>query len=81
MDKYILLRPDEDGNIITFIQEEEVQNIMELMDYYGVEKWITKFDDEHGQDVQYWKEGEAMLLEIKIKKPKIVEVVKKYELD
>ena len=78
MKKYILIQPDEDGNPITWLQSEELENIHDFMIDYGIKKFLDHLPAE--QDPQYWEDGEAMLLEVEIKQIVPVKVVEKYEI-
>ncbi len=79
MKKYILLHPDEDSNIVTWIGESELKDIIGFKEDYGVERFIDSFPDGNS-DPQYWGDGDAMLLEVTIKKVVPVKVVEKYEI-
>lgn len=69
MKYYLLLTPDEDGNPLTFLDEEELREFLaDPLEYAGVEKFLTRLD-ENGTDPNYWNDGEGMLLEVKILKP------------
>ena len=83
MSKYILLQPDEDGNPAHWINKEELDDIKQFMEDYGIEEFLSDFPAEDGEkekDPQYWKDGQAMLLEVKIKKVVPVKIVKRYEI-
>ncbi len=80
MSKYLLLIPDEDGNPLRWLDSEEVKNIEQLKEDYGIERFLTQEDLNKEDDPNSWEEGDAMLLEIKIKKVVPVEVVTKYEV-
>lgn len=55
MKRYILLKPDEDGCNVNILAEDEVKDIKQLMENYGVEKWKDSFAPE--ADVSYcWKQ-------------------------
>lgn len=64
MKKYLLIKSDEDGEPCSFY--EDIQDILDNPEDYGIEKFLTKIPD---KDPMYWEEGAALLLEIKILKP------------
>ena len=68
--KYMLIHPDEDGNIVTFLTSESLDKILNDPDEMGALDFLSEQDLEHkGIDPQYWKchdpEMECLLLEIK----------------
>jgi len=75
----MLIHPDEDGNIVSWIESEELKDIKQFMEDYGIEKFLDGFAVK--TDPQYWGEGKAMLLEYEIKKVKPIVVVEKYEIE
>lgn len=78
MSKYILIQPDEDGNPITWLDDNEVEDLIQLKEDYGVKEFLTKLPE--NKDPNYWEEGQVLLLEVEIKKVVPVKVVEKYEL-
>ncbi len=78
MKRYILIQPDEDGNPIRWLSEAEVKDIKQLMEDYGVDKFITSVPEP--SDPNYWDERTAMLLEVEIKDVVPVKVVEQYEI-
>ena len=77
--KYILIRPDEDGNPTSFIEEKEVEDMKQFLEDYGIEKLLTEIPTE--TDPQYWKEGSALLVSFSIKNVKIIETITKLVLE
>ncbi len=80
----MLLQPDEDGNIVRWVGREEVKNIKQLMEDYGIEEFLSDFPDgdmRKERDPQRWEDGQAMLLEVEIKKVVPVKVVEKYAIE
>lgn len=65
--KYALLHGDEDGNCITFLDDQELQ---ELLDDPEGNYGITDFVDELSDYPENWSEAEGMIVEIKQLKPK-----------
>lgn len=78
MKQYILIMGDEDGNPIKWLLDNDIKDIGQLMEDYGVTKWLDKLPDNN--DPNYWEMGWAMLLEVEIKTPKPKTVVKEWEL-
>jgi hypothetical protein len=76
--RYILLRPDEDGNPVTWVQEKELSDLALFKDEWMIERFLE--DVPKNPDPSYWKDGDAMLLEVTIKKVVPVTVVEKYEI-
>jgi hypothetical protein len=73
--KYILIQPDEDGNPITWLSDEETRDITKLMEDYEIQEWVSDMSDPN-----YWGDGKAMLLKVKVANPKPVKVIDKWEL-
>lgn len=74
---YLLIQPDEDGNPLRWITQEQVQDIKQLMEDYGISNWLY---DDPITDPNYWGEGNAMLLSVNVLKIIPVETVTKYEI-
>ena len=66
MKEYLLIQPSEDGEPCCFL--DDVQELLNNPEDYGVEKFLSSIPDE---DPNYWEEGCALLLKIKILKPKL----------
>lgn len=75
MSKYLLIQSDEDGNPIRWLAAEELQDVGQLMEDYGVQEWVSDMSDPN-----YWGEGKAMLIKYEIANPKPVKVIDKWEL-
>ncbi len=71
MDKYLLLKADEDGNHITLLDRQELFDL--FRDPVG-ERSITDFSSDPAllsKCISYWPRGTAMLVHIdRIEKPK-----------
>ena len=78
MKKYILIQPNEDGNPIYWLEDKEIEDIMELKEDYGIKRFLEKVPE--NSNPNDWEEGDALLLEVEIKVPKPVKIVEKYEL-
>jgi len=76
--RYILLRPDEDGNPITWVDSEELDDIKGLIEDYNIKRFLT--DVPRNPDPNYWVDGDALLLEVKVRRVVAVTVVEKYEI-
>ena len=71
MADYILIQPDENGNPIMFLHnEEELERFLSEPGEYGVEEFLDSIPN--NEDPNYWKTGTAVLAEIKILKLKTV---------
>lgn len=79
MKQYLLIKGDEDGNHITVITNEDLKDIKQLMEDYGVEIWRKSIDDSDSNP-NYWPDNEALLLEIEVKVPKPIKIVEQYEI-
>ena len=52
--RYIALHPDEDGNIVSFLDEEKLREMLEE-EYFGSVNFLSEDDlDNKGTDPQYW---------------------------
>lgn len=57
--KYIALHPDEDGNCITFLDEEKLRQMLEE-EYWGRVNFLSEKDlEEKGLDPQSWSYDRA----------------------
>ena len=75
MDEYILIQANEDGEPITWLSRDEVNDMLKNPEDYGVKRFIKSAVQD---DPNYWKEGDSMLLKVEILMPK--EVITKYVL-
>ena len=67
--KYVAIHPDEDGNIVSFLDEEKLNEMLEE-EYFGPVNFLSEKDlDEKGADPQYWSYHnptlDVLLLEVK----------------
>lgn len=76
---YILIHPDEDGNTVSFIPREELNDVKKFLENYGIKELFTEIPNE--KDPQYWDENSALLIEFSVKKIKAIKVVEKYEIE
>jgi hypothetical protein len=81
---YLLLKPDEDGECVKFINDEEMKDIKSLMEDYS----ICEFIEEYKEDPNYWRCdhgsfncGPGMLLKVECIIPKPVKVVEKWSIE
>jgi hypothetical protein len=64
--KYIMLRPDEDCRVVSFLTEKGLRTLLDdPVGYYGVEEFLTEADLKDNTNPMYWKEGQALVIEIK----------------
>jgi hypothetical protein len=68
--KYLLVQPNEDGNPLSFLDEQQLQRILDNPESYG----ITDFRNQLplNEDPNYWEDGTALLLKFEVLKPMIV---------
>jgi len=74
--KYALIQGNEDGRSVNYLEESEIENINQLMEDYGIDKWVEKYDDPN-----YWKDTEAMLVKIQVCNPIPKKVVNTWEIE
>ena len=79
MKNYIIIRRDDDGTSVSWLQEEELQDVKKLMEDHGIKNFLTEWSAYKTPD--YWEEGYAMLLEVKIKKVVPIEIVNSYKIE
>lgn len=71
MKKYLLIKSDEDGNPTTWLDETELQKMLEdPMGYCSVDTFIDHLPEK--EDPNYWPDGIGLLLEVKVLTPKSV---------
>lgn len=71
MAEYILIRPDDDGNPIMFLHNENaLEDFLSETNEYGVDRFLDTIPKQ--EDPNYWDTGTAILAEIKILKLKTV---------
>lgn len=75
MSRYLVIRPNEDGNPLNFIDKSELGNITQFMEDYGIDKWTESYSDPN-----YWDEGAAMLLKFSCVNPVVKKVIETWEL-
>jgi hypothetical protein len=80
MTRWLLVKGDEDGNPITWLDEGDLER---LLGNPEEERGVTRFLAEvpEREDPNYWPEGVAMLLKAEVVVPKPVDVVKKWSVD
>ena len=78
---YLLIRGDEDGKPVTFLDAKGLKHLLEDPGYYGVAKFITREELETDpkafsnsisefEDPGYWKDDVALLVKLEIAEPK-----------
>ena len=67
MSQYLLIKSDEDGNPNIFIDQDINEVLKSVTEDYGVEDFMYEIPDE--TDANYWGDGIALLLEVKVLKP------------
>ncbi len=71
MRKYLLLKSDEDGDVTTFLNDADLDELLtNPTEYIGVEGFITEVNDD--TNPMDWDEGEALLLKIEVLVPEVV---------
>lgn len=63
--KYLLIQSNKGGEPCTFL--DDIQDVLDNAEDYGIAKFLDSIPD---RDPNYWEEGEALLLEIAILRPK-----------
>ncbi|KKL59935.1 hypothetical protein LCGC14_2210340 [marine sediment metagenome] len=62
---YILLQPDEDGNVINLLDETALRILLNNpRDEFGVHKFLSEKTFKQNSDPMYWNEGDAVLLKV-----------------
>jgi len=76
MKKYALLRKDDgDGSFYYFLKPGQENNLVQVMENHGIKEFVSEFDPyKHGM-------YKAILIEYKVKVPKVVKVVEKLVLE
>lgn len=82
-ENYLIIQPDEDGNIVDFVTRKELEEYLIAIQEYKEEykPVFVDFDRGLGQNVQYWKENEVLIVKCETVIPKVVESVIKYSID
>jgi hypothetical protein len=70
MARYMLIRPDEDGNPIRWLDEIALQEVLDDPAAYGIKAFLAKTDmpDVYG-DPNYWSPGIGLLLRVEVVTP------------
>lgn len=79
MKNYLLLIPDEDGNPIRLLGDEEIKDISQLKEEFGIKEFLDDWPETI--DPNYWGDGVAMLLKVKVLKVKPKKVVEKWTIE
>lgn len=67
-ERWILIRPSEDGNPITYLSESGLAALLaDSVGEYGVREFLPAVPDE--RDPNYWREGTALLLRAEVVVP------------
>jgi hypothetical protein len=73
MKRYVLVKSDEDGNPMSWIQAGDLDDIVQLMEDYGIKRFMD--DVPNDTDPNYWARGDALLLEVRVLRVRPKEVV------
>jgi hypothetical protein len=68
-----VVKGDEDGNPLSWLQPGAMDDIAQLMEDYGIKRFMDDVPDK--SDPNYWNDGEALLLEVRILRVRPKEVV------
>lgn len=80
MTRWLLVKGDEDGNPITWLDEDDLERLLgNPEEEHGVTRFLAEVPEL--LDPNYWPDGYAVLLKAEIVVPKPVEVVKKWSVD
>lgn len=72
MKQYLLIRPDEDGNPLRWLTEDDVRDLLgDPLGTYSVKQFITPALRPE-PDPNYWADGDAMLVEYTVVVPEPV---------
>lgn len=67
--KWALLRPDEDGNPVKWLNgERELRDMLANPQAWGISEFVH-IDDMDVKDPAYWKTGQAMLMRVEVVVP------------
>lgn len=81
MSKYAILQGNEDGDPFTIVGEiNEGRPLSQVMEDYGIERWLTPEQYKQEPDPNYWVEGTALLMKVDIIFPKPVERVTEWSV-
>lgn len=85
MTRFLLIQPDEDGNPIRWLDQDDMDELMaDPKGSYGVTKFLTAWPERGhpsaGSDPAYWPEGWALLLQANIVTLEPEEVVVRYRV-
>lgn len=67
MTMYLLIKPSEDGDPITELVPDRLQNLLDHPEQWNVREWLS--DAAHSWDTNYWRDGVAVLLKAEIVVP------------
>jgi hypothetical protein len=69
MKNYLLIKSDEDGNCVSFLDDKKLQELLDDPEgYASVEEFLNEIPSNY---VQEWQDGKVILCEFKILVPKI----------
>lgn len=77
--RYALIKGDEDGNPVSWLDASEVEDIAALMENYSISRFMDDVPEEPNPN--YWTDGEALLLEVRVLKVRPKEVVTSWAID
>lgn len=81
MRQFILIQPSEDDNPISWLKRDQIHDIGQVIDDYGIERFLDAVPNEDGADPNYWQDGSALLLEVRVIKVRPKEVVTAWEVE
>ena len=76
--KYALLMGDEDGNCFKPLDEGEQEDLLQVMEDYGINRFIEGHEDKYPEN---WSDTEAVLIRYEVLIPKEKKVVIKLVID
>lgn len=78
---YVIVKVDEDGNPLSWITPDHLEDISELMEDYGITRFMDSLPDERDRDPSYWHDGQALLLEVRVLRVRPKEVVQSWTIE
>lgn len=63
---WILLQPDEDGNPVRVLDDDELQELLDNPEEHGIQRFLDGEFLDINTDANYWHEGDAILLKAEV---------------
>lgn len=81
MKRYILIKGDEDGNPVKWLDPGEINAIAQLREDYSIEEFMNDVPPAGERNPSYWRDGIGLLLEVRVLRVRPKETVTEWVVE